>query len=160
MKNADVEAILKFYKYIDIDIKVTSEWLERYENVYDTRGAVTYNGMPRGSNISDSTALFAMKIAETETAECIATLKKRLKELKKLRTEILKEISSLNPVHKTIICGFYLQGQKWEHIAEQINYSVRHSKNIRCVALEVLGGKLARNRSISQSRIIAERIKR
>ena len=60
------------------------------------------------------------------------------------------------PIHKAIICGFYLQGQKWERIAEQINYSVRQSKNIRCVALEVLGGKMARNRNISRSKILKE----
>ena len=127
--------------------------------MYDTTGAINYDGMPHGSNTSDSTALLAIKLAETDTAECIRTLKDRLRELKKLRTEILKEISALNTVHKAIICGFYLQGQKWERIAEQISYSVRQSKNIRCVALEVLGGKFARNRNISRSKIIGEALK-
>lgn len=159
MKNLEVEAILKFYKDIDLDIKVTSEWLELYESVYDTRGAINYDGMPHGNNISDSTALLAIKLAENDTAECIKVLKSRLKELKKVRTEILKEISSLSPIHKAIICGFYLQGQKWEHIEEQINYSVRQCKNIRCVALEVLGGKMARNRNISRSKVISEIVK-
>lgn len=41
MKNWEVEAILKFYKDIDLDIKVTGEWLERYESVYDTAGQLT-----------------------------------------------------------------------------------------------------------------------
>lgn len=159
MKNSEVEAILKFYKDIDLDIKVTSEWLEQYESVYDTRGAINYDGMPRGNNISDSTALLAIEIAKTDTAERIRILKDRVKDLKKLRTEILKEISSLNPIHKAIVCGFYLQGQKWERIAEQISYSVRQSKNIRCVALEVLGGKFARNKNISRSKIISEIVK-
>lgn len=113
-------------------------------------------GMPHGSNTSDSTALLAIKIAGTDTAERIKELKGRIQELKKLRTEISKEIYSLTPIHKAIICGFYLQGQKWERIAEQISYSVRQSKNIRCVALEVLGGKLARNRNISRSKILKE----
>lgn len=159
MKNLEVEAILKFYKDIDLDIKVTGEWLERYENEYNTIGAINYDGMPHGNNISDSTALLAIRIAETDTAERIRVLNGRIKDLKKLRTEILKEISSLSPVHKAIICGFYLQGQKWEHIAEQINYSVRQSKNIRCIALEVLGGKIARNRNISRNEIIKEIVK-
>lgn len=159
MKNSEVEAILKFYKDIDLDIKVTSEWLEQYESVYDTRGAINYDGMPHGNNISDSTALLAIEIAKTNTADRIRVLKGRVKDLKKLRTEILKEISSLNPIHKAIVCGFYLQGQKWERIAEQISYSVRQSKNIRCVALEVLGGKFARNKNISRSKIISEIVK-
>ena len=126
------------------------------ESVYDTTGAINYDGMPHGSNTSDSTALLAIKIAGTDTAERIKELKGRIQELKKLRTEISKEIYSLTPIHKAIICGFYLQGQKWERIAEQISYSVRQSKNIRCVALEVLGGKLARNRNISRSKILKE----
>ena len=159
MKNLEVEAILEFYKDIDLDIKVTSEWLEQYESVYDTRGAINYDGMPHGNNISDSTALLAIEIAKTDTADRIRVLKGRVKDLKKLRTEILKEISSLNPIHKAIVCGFYLQGQKWERIAEQISYSVRQSKNIRCVALEVLGGKFARNKNISRSKIISEIVK-
>lgn len=159
MKNSEVEAILKFYKDIDLDIKVTGEWLEQYESVYDTRGAINYDGMPHGNNISDSTALLAIEIAKTDTADRIRVLKGRVKDLKKLRTEILKEISSLNPIHKAIVCGFYLQGQKWERIAEQISYSVRQSKNIRCVALEVLGGKFARNKNISRSKIISEIVK-
>lgn len=159
MKNSEVEAILKFYKDIDLDIKVTSKWLEQYESVYDTRGAINYDGMPHGNNISDSTALLAIEIAKTDTANRIQVLKGRVKDLKKLRTEILKEISSLNPIHKAIICGFYLQGQRWERIAEQISYSVRQSKNIRCVALEVLGGKFARNKNISRSKIISEIVK-
>ena len=115
--------------------------------------------MPHGSTLSDSTALLAVKLAETDTRESIDTLKKRIKELKKLRTEIFKEISALTPIHKTIISGFYIKGQKWERIAEQISYSVRQSKNIRCVALEALGGKFARNRNISRSKIIGEIIK-
>ena len=159
MKNSEVEAILKFYKYIDLDIKVASEWLEQYEAGYNPLGAVVYDGMPHNNKLSDSTALLAIKLAESDTRESIGTLKKRIKALKKLRTDILKEISTLNPVHKTIICGFYIKGQKWERIAEQICYSVRQSKNIRCIALEVLGGKLARNRNISQSEIIGEVIK-
>lgn len=159
MKNYEVEAILKFYKDIDIDIQVTNEWIKSYNIVYDTRGAMNYDGMPHGNKTSDSTALYAVEIAKTDTAECITTLTARLKDLKKLRTEIFKEISTLNPIHKAIIYGFYLQGQKWERIAEQIGYSVRQSKNIRCIALETLGGKFARNRNISKSKLLKEIIK-
>lgn len=113
MKNWEVEAILKFYKDIDLDIKVTGEWLERYESVYDTTGAINYDGMPHGSNTSDSTALLAIEIAGTDTAERIKELKDRIQELKKLRTEISKEIYSLTPIHKAIICGFCSLMRYW-----------------------------------------------
>ena len=156
MKNSEVEAILKFYKYIDLDIKVAGEWLERYNMPYDTRGAVNYDGMPHGSSATDRIGLLAADLAENDNLETVKKLEKRVRELKKLRTEIFKEISTLNPVHKAIVDSFYIKGQKWERISEQINYSVRQCKNIRCVALEVLGGKLARNRNVSRSKLIAE----
>ena len=156
MKNSEVEAVLKFYKWIDLDIKVACGWLEQYEAGYNPLGAVPYDGMPHGSSLGDSTALLAMKLAETDTRERIETLKSRIAELKKLRTQIFKEISALSAVHKVIISGLYLQGQKWDRIAEQIGYSVRQAKNIRCEALKVLGEKLARNRNVSRSRIIKE----
>ena len=81
MKNWEVEAILKFYKDIDLDIKVTGEWLERYESVYDTTGAINYDGMPHGSNTSDSTALLAIEIAGTDTAERIKGQNTGVKEI-------------------------------------------------------------------------------
>ena len=62
MKNWEVEAILKFYKDIDLDIKVTGEWLERYESVYDTTGAINYDGMPHGSNTSDLLCIAYIRI--------------------------------------------------------------------------------------------------
>jgi len=156
MKNSEVEAILKFYKWIDLDIKVAGEWLERYEAGYNPLGAAPCDGMPHGNKLGDSTALLAMKLSETDARERIETLKNQIAELKKLRTQIFKEISALTAVHKVIICGLYLQGQKWDGVAEQIGYSVRHAKNIRCEALKVLGEKLERNRNISRSKIIKE----
>ena len=156
MKNSEVEAILKFYRDIDLDIKTVNGWLEYYNAPYDTRGAMCYDGMPHGSSATDRVGLLAASLAESDNLENVKRLENRLKELKRFRTEILKEISTLNPVHKAIIDSFYIKGQKWERISEQINYSVRQCKNIRCVALEVLGGKLARNRNVSRSKLIAE----
>ena len=158
MKNSEVEAILKFYKWIDLDIKVAGEWLEQYEAGYNPLGAVEYDGMPHGNKLGDSTALLAMKLAETDTRERVEALKSRIEELKKLRTQIFKEISSLSALHKVIICGLYLQGKKWDQIGEEIGYSVRQAKNIRCEALKVLGEKLAGNRIVSRSRIIKENL--
>ena len=131
MKNSEVEAILKFYKWIDLDIKVAGEWLEQYEAGYNPLGAAPYDGMPHGNKLGDSTALLAMKLAETDTRERVEALKERTSELKKLRTQIFKEISSLSALHKVIICGLYLQGKKWGQIGEEIGYSVRHLKFLK-----------------------------
>lgn len=159
MKNSEVEKVLKFYKWIDLDIKVVGEWLEQCEAGYNPLGAVTYDGMPHGNKLGDSTASLAMALAETDTKERMETLKGQLGELKKLRTQIFKEISSMTAVHKVIICGLYIKGEKWDRVAEQIGYSVRQAKNIRCEALKVLGEKMAGNRIISRSKIIKETLR-
>lgn len=156
MKNSEVVKILKFYKWIDLDIKIAGEWIEKYEAGYNPLGAVVYDGMPHGSNLGDSTASLAMSMEEDGAKERVEATKRRITELKKIRTQIFKEISAMTAVHKVIICGLYLQGQKWDYIAEQIGYSVRQAKNIRCEALKDLGEKLARNRTVSRSKIIKE----
>lgn len=159
VKDSAVERILKFYKYIDVDIKMASEWLEQYEQGYNPLGAISYNGMPKSNNLPDCTTTLAIKLVEANAKENIDTLKKRITELQKLKWEIFNEISTLTPVHKTIVSEFYIKGSKWEYIAGQINYSVRHSKNIRHVALKDLGTRLAQNKYIVNSVIIDEIIK-
>lgn len=156
MTNSEVEKILKFYKWIDVDIKIACEWLEQYEAGYNPLGAVMYDGVPHGNKLGDRTAVLAIKLTEADTKENIEVLKMRIKELKTLRTQIFKEISSLTTVHKVIIYNLYLRGQKWDYVAKMIGYSVRHAKNIRCEALKALGEKLSENKDISQSKIIKE----
>ncbi len=159
VKDLQVEKILKFYKYIDVDIRMVSEWLEQYELGYNPLGAISYNGMPKCTNLSDCTTILAIKLAEANTKENIDTLKKRITELQKLKWEIFNEISTLTPIHKTIVSEFYIRGHKWKYIAEQINYSVRQSKNIRHVALKDLGTRFAKNKYILSSMIVDEILK-
>lgn len=158
MKNSQVEEILRFYKRIDLDIRTDQKILEDLEMVYDTRGAINYDGMPHGSNTSDATAKVAIAAANAGRLEECEKLRGEIAELKRVKVEIFKEISSLTPIHKAIIHGFYIEGEKWERIAERISYSVRQSKNIRCVALKSLGDKMERNRTISHSSIIQKLI--
>ncbi len=156
MTNSEVEAILRFYKWIDLDIKIANEWLKQYEAGYNPLGAVLYDGMPHGKKLGNSTAVLAMKLAEADTKENIEILEKRIKQLKNLRTQIFKEISSLIMPYKVIIYNLYLRGQKWDYVAKMIGYSVRQAKNIRCKALNILGEKLENNQNIAQSDIIKE----
>lgn len=159
MTNSEVEAVLKFYKWIDLDIKIMNEWLKQYEDGYNPLGAVKYDGMPHGSKQGDNTAVIAMGLAEEDTKENIEILKMRIKELREIRTQIFKEISSLMTIHKVIIYNLYLRGQKWNLVAKRIGYSVRQAKNIRCNALNILGEKLEENKYLSQSDIIKEILK-
>ncbi len=154
MKNVEVEKILRFYKEIDLDIKTTGEWLKECEQRYNTLSGVRYDGMPHGMKVADITASSAINLANTDARETMVMLEERMQELRRLKRELLKEITTLNPIHKVVLDEFYIKGHKWEQIAKQINYSVRQSKNIRHIALEALGEKMARNKVIMQSKVI------
>ena len=156
MENPEVEEILKFYRDIDLDIKMDYGLISELEEIYNTLEGVVYDGLPHGNSLPDQTAMSAVAIADTGTSMNIRTLKERINELEKLKIEILSEILSLSPVHKTIIYNFYIRNHKWEQIAERINYSVRQSKNIRCEALKILGKKFEKNKTISGSMVIKE----
>lgn len=160
MERQEVEKILVFYKHIDLDIRIAGEWLERYEEEYKPIGVARYDERVENEGIkTDITSKRAAELAESHTKENINRLEKRIQELRSLKTEIFKEILKLNPIQKTIIFEFYLKEQKWERIAEQVNYSIRQSKNIRCAALKTLGEKFEGNKRITGSRIIDEAIK-
>lgn len=158
MENPEVEAVLKFYKDINLDIKTNQKILNEFEEEYNTLEGVVYDGLPHGGRLPDQTAVFAITIADTGTAMRIKMLKERIRELENLKTEILREVLSLPPVHKTIICSFYIENRKWEHIAEHVNYSIRQSKNIRRTALAFLGKKFEENKIISESKLIKKLI--
>lgn len=156
MEISEVEKILKFYRWIDLEIKITKDWLEQYEDGYNPLSTMIPDGMPHGNKLSNRTALLAIALAETDTKECIEILKNRMEELKQIKMQIFKEISSMQTVHKIILCGLYLQGKKWEQIAKEVSYSVRQAKNIRKEALKILGKKMAKNQVIANSKMIQE----
>lgn len=160
MNKADTEKILRFYNSIDDDIRMCRASLEEYEERYNTIGAITYDGMPKGSGTSDKVAKRAIRNAEADTKAHIDYLRERIRELNRIRTEILKELTTLQTVHKLILTGFYIKGLKWEQIAAQAGYSVRQAQNHRTEALEIMAKKITRNRYLSKSKFIKKIIKK
>ncbi len=158
MNKADTEKILKFYPRIDDDIRMCKASLAEYEERYNTIRAITYNGMPKGSGTSDKVEKRAMRNAEADTKAHIDFLHERIRELNRVRTEILKEITTLQTVHKLILTGFYIKGLKWEQVAEQAGYSVRQAQNHRTEALQIMAKKITRNGYLSQSEFLEKNV--
>lgn len=156
MNKADTEKILKYYNKIDDDIRMCKATLNECEEIYNTVGAMNYDGMPRAAGKSDKVAKTAIKAAEKLSGKNIRFFKERIKELNRIKIEILKELTTMQAVHKIILTGFYIKGFKWEQIAEQIGYSVRQSQNHRTEALEIMAKKLTRNKYILRSKVIKE----
>lgn len=78
MNKTDTEKILKFYPYIDDDIRICKASLAEYEERYNTIKAITYNGMPKGSGTSDKVEKRAMRNAEADTKAHIVLLRVRV----------------------------------------------------------------------------------
>lgn len=154
MNKADAEKILKFYNRIDDDIRMCKASKKECEEIYNTIGAMNYDGMPKATGRSDKVAKTAIKAAERENRKNIEFFNKRITELNRIKTEILKELTTMQAVHKVILTGFYTKGFKWEQIAEQVGYSVRQAQNHRTEALEIMAKKLSRNRYILRSEVI------
>lgn len=159
MNKADTEKVLKFYNRIDDEIRMCKASREECEEIYNTVGAMSYDGMPKATGKSDKVAKTAIKAAERENRKNIDFYNRRITALNRIKTEVLKELTTMQAVHKVILTGFYIKGFKWEQIAEQVGYSVRQAQNHRTEALEIMTKKLTRNRYISRSEVIKEMLK-
>ena len=158
MNKTDTEKIFRFYHHIDDDIRMCKASLTEYEERYNTMGAIPYDGMPKGSGISDKVAKRAIKNVEADTKAHIDFLHERIRELNRTRTEILRELTTLQMIHKLILTEFYIKGMKWEQIAAQAGYSVRQTQNHRTKALEIMAKKITKNRYLSQSEFIRKQV--
>lgn len=158
MNKTDAEKLLKFYNRIDDDIRLCRDSLAEYEERYDTLGAIVCDGMPKGNGASDKVAKRAIKNMEADTRMHVEFLHERIRELNRLRMEMLKELTTLQTVHKMILTGFYIKGLKWEQIARQAGYSVRQAQNYRTEALEIIAKKFSRNKHLAKSEFIKKNV--
>ena len=153
---AQAEMILKLYTEIPIDIDICERWKKQMDDMYNPLGAMKYDGMPKATGTGDTTASLAIKIASLDTKAQIDFLNGRINELRKIATEIIKELLSMPVYHKSVIIKFYLEDKTWEQITQDIPYSVSQLKNIRTAALENLAKKVERNQYLSRSKIIID----
>lgn len=82
--------------------------------------------------------------------EDIEDYEKEVRDLQKLKSQILQEVSRLRLKEKTIIFDYYIYGMKWEQVAEHSHYSDRQCKNIRDAAVEKLSEKFQNNAFIRE----------
>lgn len=128
--------ILKYYKEIGGEIKIQKKIVnDLNEQYYDPIKASDNRGM--AGAIIKRTEDVAMEIPNEIRGE-IREYEERIRELRELKTKILREVSRLNLKEKSIIFDFYINGLKWKQVAERNGYSERQCKNIRDAAVEKL----------------------
>ena len=108
--------------------------------------------------MSDKVARQAVKNAEADTIESIDFLYERIGELKRMRMEVLKELTTLQAIHKMILTEYYIKRRNWKQIATKEGYSVRQMQNYRKEALEVMTEKITRNIYLSHSEFVKKNV--
>ena len=96
--------------------------------------SVNYDGMPRSRTPGDGVARAAIKLADIE-AELISVKA----EAWDIRREITRTIRKVeNAECQEVLRERYIEGETWERIAEEMNYSVRQIHNIHGKALRAV----------------------
>lgn len=153
MEKRKVIKLLEFFSEIDGKINAYRTILAELEDYYNPALSVNYDGMPKGKNhISNQTERTATKIPDYAKGEIIL-YKEKIRELQKVKVEILKEVSRLKLQQKNVIFGFYFQKMKWEQVAERTHYSERQCKNIRNAAVEKLLQEFGKNKILTEYKI-------
>lgn len=147
--------ILEFYKEIDGEISANRCILRDYENMYyNTMGGTENDGQPKGQNhISHPVENAAMDIPDYARGD-MKHYEEKVKQLQKMKSQILQEISRLKLKEKTIIFDYYIHGMKWEQVAVRNHYSDRQCKNIRDAAVEKLVERFKNNDFIREFNVV------
>lgn len=144
MQKEQVIRILEKYPEIDGEIAACRGFISELEQWYDTSGAITYDGMPKGKNsVSNPTERAAMNIPEF-VREDIKIYSDKIAELQRIKAAVLQEVSRLRLKQKNVIFGFYFHRLRWEQVANCTHYSERQCKNIRDEAVERLASGFGR----------------
>ena len=94
--------------------------------------SIKLDGMPRGTGLSNKTATLAAKLGDFEAELADAEIEVEMK-----RQEIIRTIHRLdNADHIQILELRYIDGLKWEAIAEKMHYTVRWITSLHGRALQ------------------------
>ena len=111
---------LKSYLSLCREIEILRQ--ERAELLNSGLGAANNDGLPHGSGVSDPTADTAAR-----TAKIAAELSQKLNECIELRLQIERAVNALNePRERELMRRRYIEGQRWEQVAYEMNYTLRH----------------------------------
>lgn len=111
---------LKSYLSLCREIEILRQ--ERAELLNSGLGAANNDGLPHGSGVSNPTADIAAR-----AASIAAELSQKLNECIDLRLQIEQAVNALNePRERELMRRRYIEGQRWEQVAYEMNYTLRH----------------------------------
>jgi len=96
-------------------------------------GTSIMDGLPKGSELSDTTAKLAIK-----TIELYAMFNAKKLEIITLRKEIEVCIDKLSPLERVLMRERYILGKDWEEVCVAINYSWRQAHRLHSKIITTL----------------------
>ncbi len=125
---------LKSYLSLCREIEILRQ--ERAELLNGGLGAANNDGLPHGSGVSNPTADMA-----AGAASIAAELSQKLNECIDLRLQIEQAVNALNePRERELMRRRYIEGQRWEQVAYEMNYSIDHIWRLHGRILEKIKG--------------------
>ncbi len=125
---------LRSYRSIKLEMDKLRGIIRNLEAVmYNPRGQ-RLDGMPRsGSGTGSGVESIAIK-----HAELLEAYRRKEKELLEAMQKIEQAIDSLDPLERTLVRLYYIDGLKWEEVAVEMSYCWRQVHRIHAAALEKL----------------------
>lgn len=135
MRIEDAKIILDYAADIPKKLRAIAEEQAEIEAELSCLRGIEYSGMPHGSGHSDSTADLAEKAEERGYTERLHDLEIQKTILQGDSRVIWEQIWTLNDVYRRIIKGLWMKGHSFEEMANEIDYSVSHTKRKKVEAL-------------------------
>jgi len=120
---------LRQYQVLEKEIDCLKDEIERLRECFSAPPII--DGMPRANAYQDRIATLVAKIVDLDNI-----LTEKLSELVECRIRIEEAIGTLETADRLLLRLRYIEGEKWEEVADKMGYSwqgihLRHSKALK-----------------------------
>ena len=145
----DAKTYLRQLHDLDREIDALLQRRERYEALA-TRRTASYSDMPRGGRTESSVEYFACRLVEL--AQDIDAKIDAFVDLTREAEHLIEQVQDER--YRRILKYRYLNGWRWERIAEAMNYDRRQVTRLHGDALQAFGGVRETCPTMSHSSVI------
>lgn len=131
------EYLKQYENAVRVVERVQREYDEQMEQIDSIRSALGGDGLPRSGKISKQVEKQAIRLAEK--AEELMEAEVNAIEI---RQEIFNMILKVPGEPGDVLQARYVNLMKWEDVADQVGYTVRHTHNLHRIGLEQIGALL------------------
>lgn len=125
------EYLKQYENAVRVVERVQQEYDEQMEQIDSIRSALGGDGLPRSGEMSKQVEKQAIRLAE-KAEELIEAEANAIE----IRQEIFKTILKVPGEPGDVLQARYVNLMKWEEVADQVGYTVRHTHNLHKTALE------------------------